>query len=45
MNERDFITVKMPELSEEGTERDLFVEIEDIQIMEKNCAIFATKCW
>lgn len=32
---RDFITVKMPELSEEGTERDLFVEIKDLEFIEQ----------
>ena len=32
---RDFITVKIPELSEEGSERDLFVEIKDLEVIEK----------
>ncbi|MBR9702195.1 tRNA pseudouridine(13) synthase TruD [Candidatus Pacearchaeota archaeon] len=32
---RDFITVKMPELSEEGSIRDLFVEIKDLEVKEK----------
>jgi len=32
---RDFITLKMPELSEEGIERDLFVEIRDLEVLEK----------
>jgi tRNA(Glu) U13 pseudouridine synthase TruD len=32
---RDFITVKIPELSEEGTERDLFVEIENLEVLGK----------
>lgn len=33
---REFITVKMPELSEEGSERDLFTEIENLEILEKS---------
>ncbi|HLC95831.1 MAG TPA: tRNA pseudouridine(13) synthase TruD [Candidatus Nanoarchaeia archaeon] len=32
---RDFITVKMPELSEEGTERDLYAEIENLKILRE----------
>ena len=32
---RDFITIKMPELSEEGNERDLFVEIKDLEVLDK----------
>ena len=32
---RDFITVKIPELSQEGSERDLFVEIKDLETLEK----------
>ncbi len=35
ISQRDFITVKMPELSEEGTDRDLFVEIKNLEILEK----------
>jgi len=35
INPRDFITVKMPELSQEGSERDLYVEIENLEILEK----------
>jgi tRNA pseudouridine13 synthase len=40
---RDFITVKIPELSEEGSVRDLFVEIKDLDILEKNKDIIKIK--
>ena len=33
---RDFITLKMPELSEEGSERNLFVKTENLEILEKS---------
>jgi len=38
---RDFIIREMPELSSEGTERDLFIEIKDFKIreMEKDKAV------
>jgi len=35
ITERDFITVKMPELSEEGSERNLLTEIENLEVIEK----------
>ena len=35
LTKRDFITVKMPELSQEGDERNLLTEIENLEIIEK----------
>ncbi|MFH2027848.1 MAG: tRNA pseudouridine(13) synthase TruD [Nanoarchaeota archaeon] len=32
---REFITTKIPELSQEGNERDLFIEIKDLEILEE----------